>query len=104
MSMKMKKSVFANSKTILETADFKARPFTIKADENSEKIFKAGTPLPANDETVLGLLLDDTDITDGDKVVALVFEGQVSTKKLTANGVAIAEVAKKALPRITYFE
>lgn len=109
MANMMKSSVVSADKTILANGEFMARPYTIKsstikADANGKKIVKAGTPLPANDATAVGLVLETTDVTYGDKTVSLVYAGAVSTAKLTDNGVNINSAVKTALPRITYFE
>ena len=106
MANMMKSTAVIADKTILANGEFLARPYTIKAsaitaDSNGKKIVKGGTPFPANDSTAIGLLLDTV---DGDKTVALVYAGTVSTAKLTANGVTVQTAAKTALPRITFFE
>lgn len=109
MSMYVETTNLAGDKTFLRTPKFQARPYTITsasvtADANGKKIVPAGTPLPANGATVKGLLLKETDVTDGDKPAALVYVGSVSTSKLTALGVTVAAEAKAALPRITFFD
>lgn len=109
MANMMKSTAVIADKTILANGEFLARPYTIKAsaiaaDSNGKKIVKGGTPFPANDATAIGLLLDTVDVTDGDKTVALVYAGTVSTAKLAANGVTVQTAAKTALPRITFFE
>lgn len=109
MAMNMETKNVTGGKTFLATAHFKARAYTLKTDSvtagsDGKKIVKAGTPLPANDATAKGLLLQDTDVTNGDKNVSLVFEGEVSTSKLTGLGVTVADKAKTALSRITFFD
>lgn len=110
MSMAMKETVAAGGKTFLRSADFRGRPYmltsdSVTADETTgRKIVKAGTPLPTNDAGALGLLFRDTDVTDGDKAVSLVYEGDVSIAKLAANGVTLDETVKTALTRITFFD
>ena len=109
MSMKMGNNKAFADETFLASAEYKARPYTLKskdvtADANGKKIVKAGTPLPKNDGTVKGLIITDADVTNNDLAVALVFEGEVSTAKLAKNGVTIADTAKAKLPRITFFD
>ena len=93
---------------ILKFNDFKGAPCTVSAtgvaaDVNNLKIVKAGTPWPANDATCKGLLLHDVDVTNGDAPGTYIFEGSVSTAKLTTNGVTVATAAKAVIPRVTFF-
>ncbi len=109
MSMSTKVSKLGEEITFLRTFDFSARPYTVRsadvqANAKGKKVLPAGTPLPSNDDKCLGLLLHETDVTDGDAAVALVYVGDVSAKKLAALGVSVDEAAKSALPRITFFE
>lgn len=110
MAMTMKETTVAGGKTFLRSADFRGRPYmltseSVTADETTgKKIVKAGTPLPTNDADALGLLFKDADVTDGDKAVSLVYEGDVSIAKLAANGITVDDTAKAVLPRITFFD
>ena len=72
--------------------------------ENGRKIFKAGTPFPANDATCKGYLLHDVDVTQGDAAGTYIFEGSIDSKKVTANGVTVSAEAKAATPRVTFFD
>lgn len=50
--------------------------------ENGRKIIKSGYAYPANDNTVIGLVYNDIDVTDGDAIGALMVHGDVIEKKL----------------------
>lgn len=76
----------------------------VEADANGHKIVKAGTPFPANDETCLGYLLEDVDVTQGDAPGTYVFEGVLDPDKLIANGVSISDAAAAKTPRVTIYE
>ena len=75
----------------------------VSADENGNKIVKAGTPFPANDSTCKGYLLHDVDVTQGDAPGTFIYEGSIDNKKLTDSGVTVSELAKAATPRVTFF-
>lgn len=99
---------FEPNVTILKYFDFKASACLVPAagvtaDANGLKIVKAGTPFPANDATCKGFLLYDVDVTQGDAPGAYVFEGSIDSAKVTANGVTVADAAKTAVPRVTFF-
>lgn len=74
------------------------------ADENGQKIVKAGTPYPSNDAKCLGYLLEDVDVTMGDAPGTYVYQGSIDKAKVTANGVTVADEAKTATPRVTFFD
>ena len=63
---------WAQSKGILKFFPYEGAaclvPQTMKAvaDANGMKIVPAGTPFPANDDTCVGYLLEDVDVTRGD--------------------------------------
>lgn len=61
-----------------------ASTFATPVTENSRKLIKAGTIYPANDATAKGIVFEDVDITDGDKVGALMIAGRYLTDKLSA--------------------
>lgn len=79
---------------------------------SSEVYTKVASPLVANIATyyeavksdVVGILLHDTDVTNGIQPGTYVFEGSIDTKKLTTNGITISDAVKKALPRVTFFD
>lgn len=66
--------------------------------ENGRFIIKAGTVYPANDETAIGLVLQDYDVTDSDASMAIVIHGFVREDRLPA---ALSTTAKPVLPQIT---
>lgn len=74
------------------------------ADDNGQKIVKAGTPYPSNDAKCLGYLLEDVDVTMGDAPGTYVYQGSIDSAKVTANGVTVADEAKEATPRVTFFD
>lgn len=99
---------FDQSKTILKYFDYKGSACVVSssgvsADENGNKIVKAGTPFPANDSTCKGYLLHDVDVTQGDAPGTFIYEGSIDNKKLTDSGVTVSELAKAATPRVTFF-
>lgn len=100
---------FDQSKTILKYFDYKGSACVVSssgvsADENGNKIVKAGTPFPANDSTCKGYLLHDVDVTQGDAPGTFIYEGSIDNKKLTDSGVTVSELAKAATPRVTFFD
>ena len=74
------------------------------ADENGQKIVKAGTPLPSNDESCKGYLLEDVNVTMGDAPGTYVYQGSIDNEKVKANGVTVEATAKAATPRVTFFD
>lgn len=99
---------FDQGKTILKYFDYKGFAALVSAtgvtaDANGNKIVKAGTPFPSNDENCKGYLLHDVDVTQGDAPGTVIYEGSIDSAKVTANGVTIAAAAKAATPRVTFF-
>lgn len=83
--------------------------FTYKLSQNSvlatetpegRKIVKAGTFFPANDDTAVGIVLNDYDVTDGDQSAAIVCHGFVKTAALPE---APTPAAEAALSMIQFF-
>ena len=83
--------------------------FTYKLSQNSalatvtsegRKIVKAGTFFPANDDTAVGIVLNDYDVTDGDQMAAIVSHGFVKTAALPE---APTPQAEAALSMIQFF-
>ena len=66
---------------------------------NGRKIIKAGTIWPANDNTAVGVVFADVDVTDGTATGALIFEGTIKVSKLPAEP---QTTAKTVLTRITF--
>lgn len=66
--------------------------------ENGRFIIKAGTVYPANNETAIGLVLQDYDVTDSDASMAIVIHGFVRTDRLPKR---LSIEAKSVLPQIT---
>lgn len=98
---------YATDKGILQHPNaYEAFPQTIKptdttvVEENGRKLIKAGTIWPSNDENAKGIVLNTTDVTDGDAQVALLYMGTVNVKRLPAKPNTFAQAA---LPRITWF-
>jgi hypothetical protein len=71
------------------------------ADTNGRKIVKAGTPFPSNDKDCVGYLLKDVDVTQGDAPGTYVYQGTIDWEKV--KGLSIAEAARKATPRVTFY-
>lgn len=100
---------FNPNETILKFFPFKGAPCLVsaqgvEADANGKKIVKAGTPFPANDNTCLGYLLTDVDVTNGDAPGTYVYEGTLDPDKLQASGVVISDAAAAKTPRVNIFE
>lgn len=68
--------------------------------EDGRYIVKAGTIYPANDNTALGVVMNDYDVTNGDISGTLIVHGFIKTAKIPA--VPTAQ-AKAALKQITFF-
>lgn len=66
--------------------------------ENGRFIIKAGTVYPANNETAIGLVMQDYDVTDSDASMAIIIHGFVRADRLPAD---LSETAKSVLPQIT---
>lgn len=99
---------FNSGKTILKYFDYKGAACVVPADgvvadANGLCIVKAGTPFPANDATCKGYLLHDVDVTHGDAAGTYVFEGSLDAAVIAANGIEVADEAKAATPRVTFF-
>lgn len=73
------------------------------ADANGRKIVKAGTPYPSNDDACLGYLLGDVDVTMGDAPGTYVYQGTIDWEKVKGLTPAIADAARKATPRVTFY-
>lgn len=65
----------------------------------NRKIVKAGTILPENDNTAIGILLEDVDVTNGDALGSLIEEGFIFKDKLP---VVPDERAIEKLKKITF--
>lgn len=64
---------------------------------DGRKIIKAGTIYPANDETALGVVFYDVDVTDGDQNGTIIIHGFIKKAALPANPSANAKTALKAI-------
>lgn len=106
MAVEYNHSDYTTSKTILLTPDHMvslAQTFkkgdSAAVDVDGRKIIKAGTIYPSNDANALGIVLNEMDITNGDKTGALLLHGFV---KVTALPEAPSAEAKAALPMIAF--
>lgn len=68
-------------------------------DVDGKKIVKAGTILPANDATAVGILFEDVDVTSGDALGSLIEDGFVLKERLPE---APSQEAIASLKRITF--
>ena len=105
--MKFTQVEATSAKEILFNDHYVAKPCMVSATgvtANSEgkKIVKAGTIYPANDKTAKGVLLHDTDVTNGNAPGTIVIHGFVDDAKLVANGITVTAAALGALPQITF--
>ncbi|MCY9806567.1 hypothetical protein OXT66_03255 [Lentilactobacillus senioris] len=92
-------------------ASDKTVPFSMMIDADNalatvdevtgHKIIKAGTPVPANDATAQGILLDSVDLTEGPQMAAVLRGAWVYTKRLP---VAVDAAAKTAMTGIHFID
>lgn len=109
---------FGQPKEILKFNDFKGKACMVSdenvvKDANGLKIVKAGTPIDGDGKTavttdgvsnVVGILLHDTDVTDGPQPATYVFSGSIDNKVLIENKIIIDEAIETKLPRVTFFD
>lgn len=87
----------------------------VAADTNGKKILKAGTPMAgsltargtaytkANDNTAVGILLHDVDVTNGNANGTLLIFGFVNTSRIDSTTAALITAGvKTALPMIKF--
>jgi len=65
--------------------------------ENGRKIIKSGTVYPANDNTAVGIVFQDVDVTDGDAPMSLMISGHVWEDRLNTGLSGLDDDAKAAL-------
>lgn len=109
MAMKMKETEYgAPAKQILAIPDhyvalgFKHAKATsatpgLATLVDGRYVVKAGTFYPANNDTAIGVILNDYDVTDGDAMMAVVMHGFIKTGALPAAPAASTGVAPLAL-------
>ena len=120
MSMKMKETVYgAPAKQILAIPDHYVALAQKHAKATAETpglatlvdgryVVKAGTFYPANNDTAIGVVLNDYDVTDGDATMAIVVHGFIKQEALpvapaASTGVAPLEKGTEAvLPMIKF--
>lgn len=107
--MRVKEQTYGQSLGILKFFPYQAKKALIaesgvSPDADGNKIVKAGTPYPSNDANCEGYLLYDVDVTRGDAVGAVVFEGTIDNAKLEASGISVSDNAKGATPRVTFMD
>ncbi|WP_438491029.1 hypothetical protein [Paenibacillus sp. IHBB 3054] len=66
----------------------------VTANAQGRKIVKAGTPYPANDDTAIGIVFIDTDVTEGPQPGAILVDAWILEARLP---VALAAAAKTSL-------
>ncbi|MDO4671232.1 MAG: hypothetical protein Q4A67_07160 [Aerococcus sp.] len=118
---------FGPGRMILHNAPYEAISVTVDKDtpgvieDAGRKMLPAGTILGGADGTIFdkrdqkvkkamqatdtmdGVLLSNTDVTDGDQVVSLVYRGTVRLDLLgDANEKAVLDEAKKKLPHLVF--
>ena len=74
----------------------------VEADSEGKKIVKAGTILPANDSSAMGVLLTDVDVTDGTASGTMIIHGFINNNKLLENGIEVSAEAVSALKMIMF--
>ena len=66
----------------------------VQANADGEKIVPMGTVYPANDATAKGIIFEDVNVTEGDRVASLIVAGRVLQNRLPAT---VADAAKPVL-------
>lgn len=110
MSMKFMQTKYANGKNILAIKDHHVAIGFLhnqKTDtdsglaikENGRWVVKAGSIYPSNDENAIGVVLQDYDVTDGDKNIAVVVHGFI---KLSNMETVPTDEAKLSLNQIKF--
>ncbi len=74
----------------------------VTPNSEGKKIVKAGTIFPSNDSTAKGVILHDTDVTNGDAAGTIVIHGFIDNAKLVKNGITVSNEAKDALKMINF--
>lgn len=101
--MRLRSVKYTNSPEILTSAHYITRTCTVTQamgkDIDGKKIVQAGTPFPANDATIKGLIFRDVDVTYGDAEASLLVEGYVNEDRLPET---IADTVKAKIPEIKF--
>ena len=74
----------------------------VTANSEGKKIVKAGKIYPANDDTATGVLLHDTDVTNGDAPGTIIIHGFIDNAKLIKNGITVSSDAVEALKLVEF--
>lgn len=69
----------------------------IEADEYGYKIVKAGIVYPANDNTAIGIVFEDVDVTYGSKAGSILVAGRVIKDRLTVSDTAVTALSKSGI-------
>lgn len=86
----------------LASADYVAFTYQISnsgvaANAQGRKIVPAGTVWPLNDATAVGILLSDTDVTEGPQPGSVIVDGWILEARLPVAPAAAAKTAMKAI-------
>lgn len=65
--------------------------------DGSYKTVFAGTPFPANDNTAIGLVYADTDVTDGDAIGTVMVAGRVLKDRVEISDAAVAAMSARGM-------
>lgn len=71
-------------------------PVSLGVQDGKYKIAAAGTVFPANDATAEGILFEDVNVTNGDKVGSIITSGHVLSEYLPVSPSAEAKTALNA--------
>ena len=74
----------------------------ISAGSDGKKIVKAGSILPSNDANAKGVLLSDTDVTNGDAPGTMIIHRFIDNAKMVKNGITVTAEAMGATPQVTF--
>ena len=91
-----------NQINFLASAKFTAFTYQISnsgvtANAQGRKIVPAGTVYPVNDATAIGILLTDTDVTEGPQPGSVIVEGWILEARLPVAPAAAAKTAMKEI-------
>ena len=65
-------------------------PATLGTADGNRKVVKQGTIFPLNDNTAEGIVFEDVDVTNGDRVAAVIVAGRVYANRLPSRARTIA--------------
>lgn len=89
---------YDTEQNFLKSAHFVAFTYTAEASNATDGIVKAGTVIPANDATAVGIVFHDTEVG---QPMSVIVEGHVYEDRLLAE---VTAEAKTALKNIGFYK